>query len=421
MSFTETVRSLRHRNFRLYFFGQWVSMTGTWMQTTAQMWLVYRLTHSSSLLGLVGFAGQAPSILLGLFGGVAADRWDRRRLIVITQSAALLQALALGLLTYSGIVQVWEVFVLAVVMGIINVFDMPARQSFVIDMVDDRQDLGNAIAMNSFLVNASRMVGPAVAGILVGFYGEAACFLLNAVSFVAVIASLLMMKLPRRSAPGEETFSQAISDIKAGLHYASGHSEIRALLLLLAVMSISGVPFMTLMPVFADQILHGGPRTVGWLMGASGIGALSGAIFLARRRGSAGLPRVAGLASAGFGLSLILFSSSRSQPLSLAFMVLTGACMMTAFTGCNTLLQSLTSDSMRGRVMGLFTMTFMGVAPIGNLAAGLAAQRFGAPLTVGVGGLLCAAASLLFVRRRKDSVDMAGAAAEKDGYAVVPG
>lgn len=421
MSFTETIRSLRHRNFRLYFFGQWISMMGTWMQTTAQMWLVYRLTHSSWLLGLVGFAGQAPSLVLGLFGGVAADRWDRRRLIVITQSAALLQALALGLLTYFGAVQVWQVFALAFVLGIINVFDMPARQSFVIDMVDDRQDLGNAIAMNSFLVNASRMVGPAVAGILVGFYGEAVCFLLNALSFVAVIASLLMMRLPRRVSPGEESLSQAVRDIKAGLRYVSEHAEIRAPLLLLAVISVSGVPFMTLMPVFAGQVLRGGPRTVGWLMAASGIGALSGAVFLARRRSSAGLPRVAGLASAGFGLSLILFSSSRSEPLSLAFMVLTGACMMTAFTGCNTLLQSLTSDAMRGRVMGLFTMTFMGVAPIGNLLAGLSAQRVGAPETVGIGGLLCAVSSLMFLRRRREIGDPSAPTAGNSMPAAVIG
>lgn len=405
MSFAETVRSLRHRNFRLYFFGQWVSMTGTWMQTTAQMWLVYRLTHSSRLLGLVAFAGQVPMIVLGLFGGVAADRWDRRRLILATQTAAMLQALCIAVLTHRDLIQTWHLFAMAVAVGIINVFDMPARQSFVVDMVEDRADLGNAIAMNSFLVNASRMAGPALAGVLVGRYGEAPCFYLNALSFLAVIASLLMMDLPARPAPAGDTVADAFGQIKDGLVYAWRHKEIRALLILLAVISGAGVPFMTLMPVFADQILHGGPRTVGWLMAATGVGALAAAVYLARRSAGAGLIRVGGAAAAGFGAALVFFSLSAHLAASLAFMVLTGFCMMTVFTGCNTLLQTYTSDAMRGRVMGLFTMTFMAVAPFGNVVAGFAAERVGAPAAVGAGGVICLLCAAEFLRRAAAPAD----------------
>ncbi len=399
VTFSHTLRSLRHRNFRLYFVGQFISMCGTWMQTMAQMWLVYRLTHSSSLLGLVGFAGQIPSIVFGLLGGAAADRFDRRKLVLVTQTAAMVQALLLGVLTVTGRVQVWHVFALAVAIGIVNVFDMPARQSFVVDMVDDREDLGNAIAMNSVLVNGSRVVGPAVAGVLVGVWGEGTCFLLNSLSFLAVIASLLMMRMPERQERGAQTLEQTGRHIKDGLRYAWRNPDIRALLVLLAMISVAGVPFMVLLPIFSDQILGGGATGVGWLMGASGLGAMAGAIFLARRNFTSGLDRVAGLTSAGFGVSLILFSFSRSMPVSLALLTLTGFCMMTMFTGCNTLLQALTSDAMRGRVMGLFTMTFMAVAPFGNLISGFAADRIGAPMTVAFGGLCCAAAGAIYLRR----------------------
>lgn len=400
MTFSNTLRSLRHRNFRLYFVGQFVSMTGTWMQTMAQMWLVYRLTHSSWLLGLVGFAGQLPTIFFGLLGGAAADRFDRRKLVLATQAAAMAQALVLGVLTATGAVQVWHVFVLAVVLGIVGVFDMPARQAFVIDMVDDREDLGNAIAMNSALVNASRMIGPAVAGLLVGFFGEGPCFLLNSASYVAVIASLLMMRMPERRPAEAVSLGQTGRHIKEGLRYAWDNEEIRALLILLSVISIAGVPFIMLMPIFSDQILSGGATGVGWLMGASGVGALAGSVYLARRRRVLGLGRVAGLASAGFGASLVLFAMSRSLPLSLALMAVTGFCMMTAFTGCNTLLQTLTSDAMRGRVMGLFSMTFMGVAPFGNLLSGAAADRIGAPATVVLGGFVCVLCGAEYLRRQ---------------------
>ncbi len=399
MILPQALSSLRHRNFRLYFVGQFISMTGTWMQSMAQMWLVYRLTHSSWMLGLVGFAGQAPSILLGLFGGVAADRYDRRRLVIIAQVAALIQALALGLLTVTGAVQVWHIFALAVFLGVIGVFDMPARQSFVVDMVDDREDLGNAIALNSLLVNSSRMIGPAAAGLLVGLYGEGLCFLINAASYVAVIASLFMMRLPHRETSGDGSWDEALRHIKAGLAYAWGHAEIRALLILLAVISVAGVPFMVLLPIFVDQVLRDGAAGMGWLMGATGVGALAGSVFLARRRPLEGLGRIAGQSAAGFGVALVFFALSGHMLTSLFFMAFTGFCMMTAFTGCNTLLQSMTSDEMRGRVMGLFSMTFMAVAPLGNLLAGLAADRVGAPATVIAGGLVCIASSAAFLRR----------------------
>lgn len=384
-SLGHTLRALRHRNFRLFFFGQLVSMTGTWMQGMAQMWLVYRLTHSALLLGLVGFAGQAPVLFLGLWGGLVADRGDRRRTLIWTQSAALVQAGILAALTYAGVVQVWHVFVLAFALGTVNAFDMPVRQSFFVEMVE-RPDLGNAIALNAFLVNASRMVGPALAGLLVGAYGEGLCFLLNAVSYLAVIAGLIMIVLPKPGPRPPDSAAQSWEHVKGGLRYVFSHRDMRDILALLALISVAGVPFMTLMPLISDGILHTGARGLGLLMAASGVGALTAALLLARRENPLGLMHLIGGACLTFGASLVLFAYSRSMALSLAIMLMTGWGMMTAFTGCNTLLQSLTADEMRGRVMALFSMTFMGAAPLGNLAAGFIARQVGAPATVAAGG-----------------------------------
>lgn len=388
------LRSFRHRNFRLFFSGQFVSMTGTWMQNTAQMWLVYRLTKSPVLLGLVGFFGQAPVLFLGLVGGWAADRFDRRRVIVLTQVLAMIQAFLLAALTYSGHVRVEQVMVLALFLGTVTAFDMPARQSFVVRMVGP-EDLPNAIALNSTLVNASRMVGPAAAGILVGLSGEGVCFLVNGVSYLAVIAGLLLMRLPPEQARlASGNFRRTLRE---GVGYAARHPEIRRLLFLLAVVSLAGMPFMVLLPMFADGIFARGPQGLGWLTCAMGLGAVMGAVLLAGRRNGEGIGGTAGRGAVLFGAGLMLFAVSRSYGLSLALAAVAGAGMMTSFASANTRMQSLTTEAMRGRVMSLFGMTFMGVAPLGSLLAGLLAKRAGAPFAVFTGGVACAAGGVFFL------------------------
>jgi MFS family permease len=394
-----TLRSLRHRNFRLFFAGQFISMTGTWMQSTAQLWLVYRLSKSPFLLGAVGFAGQAPAILLGLVGGWVADRFDRRTVVVVTQTAAMIQAFLLAALTLTGRVQVWHVAALAAMMGVINAFDMPARQSFVVRMVG-AEDLPNAIALNSTLVNAARMLGPAAAGALVGVAGEGPCFLANAVSYVAVIVCLLLMRLEpdaSRVPAGKGWGAQ----VREGVGYVAGHPGIRRVLLLLAVTCLAGVPFLVLLPIFADGVFHRGAHGLGFLTAAMGVGAMGGAVFLAAKKGSEGMGLAAGTGALVFGAALTAFSFSRHFGVSLSFMALAGGGMMTAFAAANTRLQSLTTDAMRGRVMSFFSMTFLGITPLGSLLAGTAAGRFGAPATVGVGGLVCAAAGGVFLAGRR--------------------
>ncbi len=392
---SDTLRSFRHRNYRLFFAGQFVSMVGTWMQQTAQMWLVYRLTKDSFLLGLVGFAGQFPVVLLGLFGGLVADRLERRKVLIWTEGLAAVPALALGVLTITGAVQVWHIIVLSMFSGLVNAFDMPARQSFVFDIVE-REDLTNAIALNSTLVNGSRILGPAVAGLVIAAWGEGPCFVLNALSFIALIAALLVMRIER--AHGVPDGADAWHSVKQGLHYVATHRAIRAQLVLLAAVSFAAVPFMVLLPIFASDVLHRGPEGLGLLQAASGVGAVAGALWLAGRKGHAGLPVVIGSAAALFGASLICFAFSESYPLSLALMVLTGASMMMTFAGSNTLLQALTSDVMRGRVMSLFSMTFMGLAPLGSLAGGALAGHIGAPATVALGAAGCMASALAYAR-----------------------
>jgi MFS family permease len=392
-----TLRSFRHRNFRLFFAGQFVSMTGTWMQGTAQMWLVYRLTHSPVLLGLVGFAGQIPAVVFGLVGGWAADRFNRRTLVVITQALAMAQALLLAVLTFSGKVQVAHVMVLACFLGIVNAFDMPARQSFVVKMVGP-EDLSNAIALNSTQVNLSRMLGPALAGVLVGFAGEGVCFMANAVSYLAVIAGLLLMRMPPEEARVPPSLGWK-GQVREGIGYVSGHKEIRRLLLLLAATSLAGVPFVVLLPLFADGIFQRGAPGLGLLTAAIGVGALLGAVFLAGRRSAEGVGVVAGAGSLLFGAALFAFSFSRSFPLSLFLAAFAGCGMMTAFASANTRMQSLTTEAMRGRVMSFFSMTFMGLSPVGSLLAGFMARHAGAPATVRLGGVLCAAGGAFFLLR----------------------
>jgi MFS family permease len=387
------LRALRHRNYQLFFFGQLISLTGTWMQSVAQSWLIYRMTGSAVLLGLVGFASQIPVFLLAPVGGAVADRYRRHRILVTTQTIAMLLAFVLAGLTLSGRIEEWHIFALASLLGITNAFDIPARQAFVADMVG-REDLLNAIALNSSMVNGARVVGPAVAGILVAAVGEGWCFFANAVSYVAVIASLLMMKLTAaRRAPARMS---ALASIVEGFRFVTHKAPVRALLLLLGLISLMGMPYAVLMPIFADQILHGGASGLGLLMGASGVGALAGALSLAARNGLRGLGRWVAFSSAGFGASVILFSMSRSFWLSAALLLPVGFSMMIEMASSNTLIQAMVPDALRGRVMAVYSMMFMGMAPIGALLAGALAQRLGAPNTVALGGAVCILGSLVF-------------------------
>ncbi len=387
------LRALKHRNFRLFFAGQLVSLVGTWMQTVSQAWLVYRLTNSAVLLGFVGFASQIPVFLLAPVGGTIADRAHRRRVVVATQAASMVLALALAVLTLTGAVKVWHIFVLAALLGVVNAVDIPARQAFVVEMVG-RDDLMNAIALNSSMFNGARIVGPAVAGILVASIGEGWCFLANGLSYIAVIAGLLAMRVPASAASGK--VSSTLEHMAEGFRFVARTAPVKALLLLLGVISFVGMPYAVLMPVFAERILHRGASGLGILMGASGVGALAGSLALAARRGILGLGTWVAFAAGGFGVSLALFAASKTFWLSVALLVPVGFTMMLEMASSNTLIQAMVPDSLRGRVMALYSMMFMGMAPLGSLAAGWLAERIGAPEAVALGGGLSVVAAIVF-------------------------
>jgi MFS family permease len=391
------LRALRHRNYRLFFSGQSVSLIGTWMTRIATSWLVYRLTNSALLLGIVGFAGQIPSFLLAPFAGVLVDRWNRHRLLVATQVLAMAQSLALAVLTLTGVVKIWHIIALSAFQGVINAFDMPARQAFVVEMVERRDDLSNAIALNSSMVNAARLLGPSLAGVIIAAVGEGWCFLLDGVSYLAVIASLLMMTLPPTMATPtlEENLFQQFHE---GWKYISGFSPIRNMLLLLALVSLIGMPYTVLMPVFATQILGGGPYTLGWLMAASGVGALMGALFLAARKTVLGLGKFIPLMAGAFGAGLIAFSFSRALWLSLLLMIVTGLGFMVQMAVSNTLLQTIVDEDKRGRVMSFYTAAVMGTTPFGSLLAGVVAAHIGAPHTLLISGICCIVGAIWFAR-----------------------
>lgn len=392
------LRALRRREFRLYFAGQLVSMTGTWMQQTAQGWLIYRLTGSGTLLGVTAAVSQAPSVLLGLVGGAAADRYDRRKLLLWTQGLALAQALLLAVLTQTGRVTVAHVLVLSFLLGIVNAFDMPARQSFVPQLVAP-EDAGNAIALSGVLLNASRVVGPALAGAVIASAGEAACFWVNAASYAAMLAGLAFIA-PRPAAARTEV--SALAHIREGLAYAWRDPERRALLALLAAVSFAGMPLFSILPAFTEGALRAGPRGMGLLMGAVGVGALFSSVRLARRSDTEGLPRAIGLGAAVFGAALALMGLAPSLPVALAVAALAGFGMMTAFSGGNIRLQTRSDDAHRGRLMSLFTMSFMATAPFGAVVSGWASDRFGARAAVSAGGVLCAAVAAAFLTSRQD-------------------
>jgi len=389
------LRALRHRNYRLFFGGQLVSLIGTWMQSVAQSWLVFRLTHSPVLLGLVGFASQFPVFVLAPLGGLVADRHRRHRLLVLTQSASMVLAFALAALTLTGRVREGHVFVLAALVGVVNAFDVPIRQAFVVEMVG-REDLVNAIALNSSMVNGARVVGPAVAGVLVAALGEGWCFFANGISYLAVIAALMMMEVPRRPPPARE--SSALAHLAEGFRFVARTPPIRALLVLLGIVSFTGMPYAVLMPIFADDVYHAGARGLGLLMGASGVGALMGSIALARRTGVTGLGRWVAAAGVSFAVSLILFALAPGFALAVALLVPVGASMIVQMAASNTLIQSMVPDALRGRVMGVYSMMFLGMAPLGALLAGALAGPLGARGTVAAGGAICLLASAVFAR-----------------------
>ena len=409
-------RALRYRNYRLFFGGQLISLVGTWMQQIALAWLVYRLTNSAFLLGVVGFAAQLPMFLVSPFAGVLADRLNRHRVIVVTQTLAMLQASVLAFLTLTSTITVPAIIGLSVFLGLVNAFDMPTRQSFILEMVESKEDLGNAIALNSSMFNGARLIGPSVAGVVIAAIGEGLCFLLNALSFLAVIAALLAMRLPPRlKGPREQG---VLHGIREGLAYAAGFPPIKYILLMLALISLIGFPYVILMPVIARDILHGGPHTLGFLMGATGVGALAGAITLASRRSVVGLLKWIPIAAAIFGAGLVAFSFSRSMELSMVLLFVVGFGMITQMASSNTILQTVSDDDKRGRVMSFYSMSFMGMAPFGSLIAGSLASSIGAPGTLLVCGISCILGAALFTSRLRAVSAMVRPVYEKIG--IIP-
>jgi MFS family permease len=396
-NWTFAIRALRSRNYRLFFGGQSISLIGTWMTRVATAWLVYRLTRSPFLLGLTSFAGQAPTFFLGPFAGVWVDRWNRHRTLIVTQVLSMLQSFALAALALSGIITIREVIALMLFQGLVNAFDMPTRQSFVVQMVDQRSDLGNAIALNSSMVNAARLIGPAIAGVIIAAVGEGYCFLLDGISYLAVIVSLFLMHIAPR--PAAAARRRVLAELAEGWRYALGSVPIRSILWLLALVSLVGMPYTVLMPIFASRILGGGAHTLGFLMSASGVGALASAFTLAARKSVLGLGRMIPLAAALFGGALIAFSFSRFLWLSLVLLLFTGFGFLQQMAASNTILQTIVDEQKRGRVMSFYAMAFQGVAPFGSLIAGGLAGRIGAPHTLAIGGCLCIAAAAWFARR----------------------
>ena len=390
-------RSLRYRNYRLFFSGQSLSLIGTWVQRIAIPWLVYRLTGSAFLLGFVGFAGQIPTFILAPFAGVLTDRLNRYHIMIVSQILSMIQALALALLFFTNTIEVWNVLLLSVIQGCINAFDTPARQSFVIEMVEDKNDIGNAVALNSSMFNGARLVGPSIAGVLIASLGEGACFLINGISYIFVVISLLLMKVKPQEKKRKDT--NIIKEFKEGFTYTFGFPPIRSIIILLTLISLMGMPFSVLMPIFAKDIFHGGSHIFGFLMGASGVGALIGAAYLAYRKSVVGLEKLIPLAAVVFGLGLVSFSLSSSFPLSIILMIITGVGMMMQTACSNTILQTISDNDKRGRVMSFYTMAFMGTAPIGSFLAGSMASMIGAPTTLLIGGIACVIGALVFAQK----------------------
>ena len=393
-------RALHARNFRLFVAGQGFSLVGTWMQQVAMNWLVYRLSDSAMLLGVVGFANQIPSLFLTPLAGVLADRWDRRRLLIVTQCLAMVQAAILAVVVIAGVVQVWHVILLSAVLGIINAFDIPIRQSFVVQMVDRREDLGNAIALNASLFNAARLIGPSIAGITVAVVGEGVCFLINSLSFLGVVAALAAMRLTPR--PERIDQRHVLHELREGITYSFGFGPIRKILLLVAVVALAGMSYAVLMPVFARDVLHGGARTFGLLMSSAGCGALLSTLFLASRGSVLGLGKVIYTSVALLGFGITLFACSASLLLSCCALAVVGFGATAMMASCNTILQTIVDEDKRGRVMSFFSVAFNGMLPFGSLLAGSLAGTIGPRQTLLLGSLACFVSAIIFARHLPD-------------------
>ena len=395
MNIKTVFRALRHQNYRLFFGGQSISLIGTWMQQIAVSWLVYSMTNSAFLLGLVGFSSQIATFLLAPLAGVIADRHHRYKLLIITQSLAMLQAVILYVLYVTHTIAVWHILALSFFLGAVNAFDIPIRQSFTVDMINDRDDLSNAIALNSSMVNAARLIGPSIGGILIAMFGEGTCFLLNALSYIAVLMSLMMMRLPHwvRSNRQKEP---VLRQLKEGFIYAYNFVPIRAILMLLSSVSLVSGGVQALMPVFARDIFHGGARSLGLLMAASGLGALCGAIYLASRKNVLGLARIIAITAGIFGVGVIVFSRTSLLVVGLPILLFSGFGMMVQMASSNIILQTIVEEDKRGRVMSFYTMAFMGLSPFGSLFSGMLAARIGAGNTLLWGGVISIVAASVF-------------------------
>ena len=389
-------RALKYRNFRVFFYGQSISLIGTWMQYVAMSWLVYRMTGSAFMLGVVGFASQFPTFVLSPFTGVLADRHNRHKILLFTQTLALLQALILAILTMTGNIQVWHIIVMGVFLGCVNSLDMPVRQSFILQMIEEKENLGNAIALNSMMFNMARLVGPSIAGVLIAIAGEGVCFLVNAISYLAVIASLVAMDEGIKIKKDKGKDYDIFKDLKEGFNYVFGFQPIRAILLLLSIMSLMGMSYAVLMPVFAKDVLGGGPHTLGFLMAAVGLGALTGTVYLASGKKAIVFGNTLPVSAGIFGIGITAFSFSHNMWASLFLLFIAGFGIMVQMAASNTILQTIVDDDKRGRAMSFYTMSFMGVAPLGSLLAGWLATKFGATNTLIISGISCIIAAAIF-------------------------
>jgi MFS family permease len=390
-------RALKYRNFKLYFAGQSISLIGTWIQMIAMSWLVYDLSHSAFLLGVVGFLSRIPTLVFAPFAGVIADRFNKYKLLFLTQILAMIQAVIITILLFANAVQIWHILVLGIFLGIINSFDIPVRQSFVIELIEKKEDLSNAIALNSAMVNGARLIGPSIAGLLVASFGESWCFMINSLSFIAILSTLMLMKIqPVKISKTNEGYAKKL---KEGFKYVFGFRPIRDILILLALVSLMGMPFQVLMPVFAKDIYGGGPNTLGFLMASVGLGALIGALYLAQRKSVLGLGRNLVIAAGIFGAGLISFSLSQSFWLSIFILLFAGFGMMVEITASNTLIQTISDDDKRGRVMSFYTIAFMGTVPFGNLLSGIFSDLIGVSYTVLLGGVFCIIGAVIFAIR----------------------
>ncbi len=398
MNLKRIFTSLHSRNYRLYFFGQGVSLIGTWMQHVALSWLVYRLTGSVFLLGLIGFTSQIPTFILSPFLGVVTDRHNRLKLMIFAQFLFLLQALAMTLLVMFDVIQVWQIIALSLVFGVITAIDAPTRHSLVVDLIDKPEDLGNAIALNSAIFNASRLIGPAIAGIAIAMVGEGICFLMNTLSFVAVIYALLSIKLPpKKVVSSSNSFKKSFTE---GFQYTFRSMPIRTLIIHLSILSLMGISFIVLLPAYAKEILGGGAETLGFLMSALGAGALTGALYMAGRNSAFGLSKIIAGFSILMGMVVLLAAFSTNTFVSLMLFYFGGLSMILSIAAINTLIQTISEDNKRGRVMSFYSMALMGISPIGNLIAGTMASKIGIPVTLIISGAITVVAGIWFLYNR---------------------